>query len=439
MNEATGEEWRSDDPASELPKPRSTALPLPSPSELDRRSNGPRPVDADGAGLLDDVEEFFGRFVAFPSPDALVAVVLWTAHAHSVDSAESSPRLALLSPEPGSGKTRTLEVLDLLVPAPLSSVSASPAAIFRSLKLRRRCLLFDEVDAIFGRRGKDDGAEDLRALLNAGHRKGATIPRCVGQKHTVAEFPVFAAVALAGLGDLPDTLMSRSIIIRMRRRLTSEVIEPYRRRLHEPAGVDLNVRLALWTDSIAGLIAGAWPVMPAGVTDRPADVWEPLLAIADAAGGDWPGRARAACVELVKVSESREASLGIRLLGDLRTVFGEEERLSTETILKALHAMEEAPWSNLHGSPLDPRGLAWRLSPYEIESTRVWVAGKSLRGYRRGDLWDAWERYLTSSPESPPGPPGPEGPWSERRTAAKTIRRPLGCKALRENAHGSPR
>lgn len=168
-----------------------------------------------GAELLVEVAEALRRFVAFPSPAALTAVTLWAAHAHAVEESESSPRLALLSPEPGSGKTRCLEVLELLVPQPLHALSASPAATFRTIEAERPTLLLDEVDAIFGHAHKDDENAALRALLNAGHRRGATIPRCVGPSHDVRRFPVYAAVALAGLGDLPDTLMSRSVIVRM--------------------------------------------------------------------------------------------------------------------------------------------------------------------------------------------------------------------------------
>jgi hypothetical protein len=274
-----------------------------------------------GAELLSDVRAFIGRFVAFPSPAALDAVTLWAAHAHLFDMVDNSPRLALLSPEPGSGKTRTLEVLELLVPQPMHVLSASPAAIFRTLAVEQPCLLMDEVEAVFNRRGSsDDGSEDLRALLNAGHRKGATIPRCVGPRHDVTKFPVFAAVTLAGLGDLPDTLTSRAVIIRMRRRAARERIQPFRRRLHAPEGERLREELVEWAAAVEDDVRNAWPEMPDGVTDRPADVWEPLLAIADAAGGDWPTRARTACAEMVKVAASREASLGVRLLRDIRTV-----------------------------------------------------------------------------------------------------------------------
>jgi hypothetical protein len=361
----------------------------------------------DGAELLDELEAFLGRFVAFPSEAARVAVTLWAAHTHLVTAGENSPRLALLSPEPASGKTRTLEVLELLTPRPLHALSASPAAIFRTLEAEQATLLMDEVDAIFGRRrGADDGAEDLRALLNAGHRKGATIPRCVGPRHDVAKFPVYAAVALAGLGDLPDTLMTRSVIVRMRRRGPGETIQPFRRRLHVGEGEALRVQLAEWAVSVADDIEIAWPTMPDGIEDRPADVWEPLLAIADAAGGNWPRRAREACVELCKVAVSREASLGIRLLTDLRHVFGDWDALATETILERLRDLDEAPWGDLHGKPLDARGLARRLRQYEVTSIKVKVDGRALKGYRREHLWDAWQRYLPGDPqEGEPGEP----------------------------------
>lgn len=348
----------------------------------------------EAAELLDAVRAFLVRFVAFPSDAARDAVALWAAHAHLVEGGENSPRLALLSPEPGSGKTRVLEILELLVREPMAVLNASAAPIFRTIEAERPTLLFDEVDAIFGRHGKDDPAEDLRALLNAGHRKGARIPRCVGPKHDVHLFEVYAAVAMAGLGDLPETLMSRSIVVRMRRRAPGEVIESFRRRQHAPAGEALRDQLSAWCGTVAEKVGEAWPVLPDGISDRPADVWEPLIAIADVAGGHWPETARAACKALSKVAANRDASLGVRLLADLRVVFGDGDALHTATILGALHKIEEAPWDDLRGKPLDPRGLARRLGEYGITSVKVNVGGKSLQGYRHDHLWDAWQRYL---------------------------------------------
>lgn len=357
-------------------------------------------VKVDGAQLLTHAEAFIRRFCAFPDKHALVAVTLWAAHCHMVEGFHTTPRLALLSPEAGSGKTRVLEVLDLLVPEPMFCLNASPAAIFRTLAERQITLLVDETDAIFKNRGKDADNEDLRALLNAGYKRGAAIPRCVGPRHEVQSFTVFAATALAGLGDLPDTVMTRSIIIRMRRRAPNEPVEPFRSREHEAPGHAIRDRLAEWAREVGGTVGAAWPTLPEGIVDRPAEVWEPLIAVADAAGGDWPARARAACLALVRVAQDRRVTLGIRLLADLRTIFVDADALHTRTILDRLcngdlHGLEpDAPWGDLHGKPLTERGLASMLKKYDIHSLKVKVGGAALQGYRREHLHDAWTRYL---------------------------------------------
>ncbi len=359
---------------------------------------------AQGAMLLVDVKTFLRRFCAFPDEHALNAVSLWVAHAHMVQHFHTTPRLALLSPEPGSGKTRVLEVLDLLVPQSMFCLSASPAAIFRTLSKDPITLLVDECDTIFTRRGKDDANEDLRALLNAGYKRGATIPRCVGPKHDVQNFAVYCATALAGLGDLPDTIMSRSVIIRMRRRAPTEHIEPFRTREHAAEGHALRDRIARWAALVGHHAGDAWPKLPEGIVDRPAEVWEPLIAVADAAGGDWSQAARSTCIEMCKGAQDSRASLGVRLLADLRTIFGGADALTTEDILSRLCAGTEAgleadaPWNELHGKPLGVRGLASMLKRYSVSSLKVKVGGRALQGYRREHLWDAWTRYLSPVP-----------------------------------------
>jgi hypothetical protein len=359
---------------------------------------------ADGAALLDEVQAFVRRFCAFPDEAALNAVTLWVVLSHMVSNFHVVPRLALLSPEPASGKTRVLEVLDLLVPRSMFCLSASPAAIFRTLSKDPITLLVDECDAIFSKRGKDgDSNEDLRALLNAGYKRGATIPRCVGPKHDVQNFAVFCAAALAGLGNLPDTIMTRSLVIRMRRRGPQEKVEAFRTRIHAPAGNALRDRIARWA-TLHGPAAGtAWPTLPPGIEDRPAECWEPLIAVADAATGEWPARARAACVSMVRAAENKSQSLRVRLLSDLRLLFaqaGDPEAMHTETIIERLCAGadngldDDAPWNEIYGKPITVRMLASMLKEHDVRSTKVKVDGRSLQGYRRASLWDAWARNL---------------------------------------------
>ena len=366
-----------------------------------------KPASRDGAAALDDTRAFIARFCALPTEHAYTAVTLWTAHAWALEAFDSTPRLAFLSPEPGSGKTRALEILTLLVPWPMHAVNATPAALFRSVAdpASRRTILFDEIDTIFGPKAKEH--EELRGLLNAGHRRSGVAYRCVGEgtRQEVVAFPAYAAVALAGLGKLPDTILTRSIVIRMRRRAPHEHVEPYRARIHEPEGKKAGQLLGDWAKGAAEQMAGSWPDMPPGVADRPADVWEPLLVVADAAGGCWPGRARQACAWLVKDNAARGISLGIRLLADLRDIFDGARALATEDILGQLYALDTAPWADLKGQPLDARGLARVLDPYDIYPCKVKVGGRPLQGYRAEHLADAWTRYLPPSDDTEPEPP----------------------------------
>jgi Protein of unknown function (DUF3631) len=354
-------------------------------------------------GLLDDIETYLCRFVAFPSEAAQIAVTLWAAHTHLLDRFESTPRLAVLSPEPGSGKTRVLEVLELLTPRVLFTLNASSAALFRKVAddAGRPTVLIDEADTIFGPRAAKEH-EDLRGFVNGGHRRGAMALRCVikGKSIEVEEYPCFTAVALAGLDDLPDTIMSRSIVIRMRRRAPDEHVRPFRRRVDGPAGDELRGRLEAWAADVAPKIDGAWPEFPDGIEDRSADVWEALLAIADAAGGDWPDRARVSAVSLVTDARRGGDSLGVRLLRDLRDVFGDADKLPTEVILERLVGIDEAPWADLRGKPLDARGLSRRLAKYETAPKTVRIGDRTAKGYERTDLIDAWARYLATPPEA---------------------------------------
>ncbi|WP_371612621.1 DUF3631 domain-containing protein [Streptomyces clavifer] len=377
----------------------------------------------DGAALLTEVEQFHRRFNVFPREAAYVAVALWDAHAHLLDAFDSTPRLAFLSPEPGSGKSRGLEIVETLTPNPMVAVNASAAALFRAVSSSegRPTILFDEIDTVFGPKAGDN--EELRGFLNAGHRRSGVTYRCIGDggNQSVQAFPSYTAVAVAGLGSLPDTILTRSVIIRMRRRARNEKVEAFRQRIHEKEGNALRDRLAGWADQVREQVTGAWPDMPEGVTDRPADVWEPLLAVADAAGGDWPARARTACVELVAAAQvDDKGSLGIRLLTDMRDhVLVGVDRLPTIAVIDRLNALDDAPWADMGGRPLDSRRLSKMLREYmtgdnePIVTRNIRTAGGILKGYFAADLADAWSRYCPPAPQQALHPLQPLHPSSE--------------------------
>jgi Protein of unknown function (DUF3631) len=277
------------------------------------------------AVLLQEVHDFLGRFIIYPSDAAHVAHTLWIAHTFFMDHWDSTPRIAFLSPEPGSGKSRALEVTEPLVNRPVHAVNTTPAYLFRKVSDPDGLpvILYDEIDTVFGPKAKDN--EEIRGMLNAGHRRGAFAGRCVvkGAAVVTEDLSAYCAVALAGLNDLPDTIHSRSVIVRMRRRAPHEKAEPWRNRIHKPQGEALREQLAAWAyGALTAVDKVEWPEMPEGVDDRNADIWEALLVVADLAGGVWPERARVSAVSLVSDSRDGLPTMNIRLLQDLWDVFG---------------------------------------------------------------------------------------------------------------------
>lgn len=366
------------------------------------------------ANLLDTVDQFLGRYVAFPSDHHRWAVAAWAVHTHAVAAFESTPRLAALSPEKGSGKTRLLEALELIVTSPLHTVNVSAAALFRKVSEGACTLLLDEADTYLGLKVAQQH-EELRGLINAGHRRGAVAYRCVIQGGVkVEEFPAFAPVALAGIGDLPDTIIDRSIVVAMKRRAPHEHVDPFRRRRAAKAGDLIRSRLAQWAARNVDQLAEMEPEMPGGLADRPADVWEPLIVLGDYARGMWCDRLREAAVLLNKERANRDPSLGALLLADCRRVFGDADRVTTEDLLGRLIDLEESPWGDLRGQPLSARGLAQRLRKFEVRPGDHRFGAGVRKGYLRADFHDAWIRYVPT-PEAEEGqqaqqpqPPGPE-------------------------------
>ena len=353
--------------------------------------------------ILDEIDDYLARFVAFPSEPARHAVCLWIAHTHLIDCFESTPRLVLSSAEKQSGKTRCLEIISLLVPTGRHTASISPAALFRLIEEGPTpTILFDEFDTVFGDKSKD-GSEDMRSLINSGHRRGALTYRCQMPSMKVKAFPVFAPIALAGIGHLPDTITDRSVLIQMRRRSPAEVIESFRIRIHEPIGLGLQERLADWAQENSQALDGYIPNNP--LEDRPADVWEPLLAIGEIAGQPWAARSFTAAQTLSNPQNTAE-SLGVELLRNIRTVWpAQQTSLTVSALITSLCEVEEMRWAEHHGRGLNPRSLSQILKKFEVQSRRTAEANV----YDYSSLRDAWVRYLGVGPPSlqPPQPPQP--------------------------------
>ena len=275
----------------------------------------PWPKQINGSDLLDVLASVIRRHVVM-SDHSADAAALWVVHTHMLQCLGISPRLAVVSPEKGCGKTTLLDVLARLVARPLSTANASSAAIFRVVEIYQPTLLIDEADTFLPEN------DELRGILNSGHRRGGSVIRVVGEELEPRSFSTYSACAIALIGQLPSTLADRSVLIELRRRRPDEVIETFRFDRTDQLD-ELACKISRWAADTSDAIRGADPAMPDGVFNRAADNWRPLLAIAEAAGSIWPARAQDAAParSIIRCKGWRAVGAGASALGhtdDLR-------------------------------------------------------------------------------------------------------------------------
>lgn len=350
----------------------------------------PEPVD--GVELLAEVNAALRRHVVIPEA-ACLAVALWIVLAHCYESFSVLPMLALVSAVKRSGKTLLLTLIAALVPRALPASNISPAALFRSVEKYRPTLLIDEVDTFLR-----DNAE-LNGILNSGHTRSlAHVVRTVGDEHEPRCFSTWCPKVYAGIGHQRGTLEDRAIVISLRRRAPGEPVA--RLRLDRLAEFEpLRRRIARWAEDQTESLSLREPLLPELVSDRAADNWRPLLSIAEAIGGGWAERARAAALELTEGNDD-EGDARVLLLADLRDLFRARacERLASAEIVAHLAEMEERPWPEWRGDkPITSRQVARLLGPFGVAPTTMRFETGTKRGYTLAQCADTFARYLPSA------------------------------------------
>ena len=359
-------------------------------------------TDEAGIGLsriLQTLTQYVRRFVVLTDQQA-ITVALWAAHTHAIDAFDCTPYLQITSATKRAGKTRLLEILEPIVARPWFTGRTSAAALVR--KVDRECptLLLDESDAAFG--GDKDYAEALRGQLNTGYRRSGKSTVCIGQgaKIEAHDFSTFCPKAIAGIGRLPDTVADRSIAIELRRRTHDEPCERWRERDGHHEAAPIRDQLATWGAQAVETLRNARPDMPSSLGDRQADVWEPLIALADLAGDNWPTRARNAAIALAGSVE--DADITIELLQDIARILDaippSKDVIASSLLVEKLAGDDDRPWATWRkgDKPITPRGLARLLEPLDIRVNQYKVDGGRVRGYRRDAFDDAIGRYLPS-------------------------------------------
>ena len=289
-------------------------------------------------------------------PHLAQVVALWIVHTFCFENWQCTPRLAIGAPDMGCGKSTLLDVISCLVPRAVKTENLSTAVMFRVVDKYRPTLLVDEVDSFL----RDN--QELRGILNAGHRKGGQVFRCEGDDNRLKGFRTFAPVATAGIGKLPGTLADRSIHITLHKRKADEQVLDFRSDRADHLR-ELASQAARWVRDNEIRLREMEPVMPATIHNRAADNWRPLLAIADIAGGDWPERARSAATRLT-TQHGEEASYRVMVLADIQQIFDRRgsDALASASICADLAEMEDRPWPEYRkGKPITPRSDTGRM------------------------------------------------------------------------------
>lgn len=347
------------------------------------------------AELLDNIAATIRRFIVCDKATA-DAAALWVLMTWVIDVVQVAPLAVISAPEKRCGKSQLLNLLGKLVYRPLQASNISAAALYRVIEGHQPTMMIDEADSFM----RDN--EDMRNIINSGHtRDSAYVIRTVGDDHNPTKFSTWGAKALSGIGKLADTIMDRSITLQLRRKLPHEKSDRLR---YAEAGLfdELQSQIRRAVDDNREAIRRCRPDLPGKLNDRAQDNWEPLLAIADVAGGSWPEKARNAALTLAGEGEATR-TVGNELLADIKEIFEAKNllRIPSHDLLERLCADDEKPWATYNrGFPIKNHQLARRLAEYGIKSGTIRLdTTTTAKGYKVEQFKEAFACYLPPEAE----------------------------------------
>jgi putative DNA primase/helicase len=359
----------------------------------------PEPVNL--AEVLHEIVGQLQRFVVVPKW-AAETLALWIVHTFAYELRDIATYIGIESPEKECGKSTLITLLSQFVNRAAVSSNISPSAFFRVIEDLKPTLLIDEADTNL--RGKDDLAgilnssytlatgfvwricyDPVRELAQAGE-DGDT-----NSAGHVARYSSWCPKAIAAIGHLHPTLASRCIVIRMQRKTAREECE----RLKRLNATDLKRKCARFVGDNAEAIQRADPQMPPDLANRAADVWEPLLVLADLAGGQWPKLARDAALGLTARAQDNSPIGSLLLDIYLAFVLAKVDRMFSRDFVTSLSGHTDRPWLELRrGKPLTETWLAQQLRPYGVKPKTIRIGDDLGKGYMQQEMMETFRRYI---------------------------------------------
>jgi putative DNA primase/helicase len=346
----------------------------------------------DGAALLDGLRNYFTRHAALPK-NADVVLALWPLHTWVFDCFDITPYLVITSPTRRCGKSLVLTILQWLCCRAKKNDSMSKAAIYRSVEAERPTLVLDETGWVV------DLKDERQGVLCGGFERNGFVEVCEGESAniTVRRFSTYCPKAFGIIGKLTATLMDRSIEVAMQRKTKLDKVERLGRRDNADCA-RLRQQCLRWANDNREALPAITVKAPEGLNDRALDIWEPLLAIAEHVGGDWPKLAAEAAIAL-SGGEAASEERSVELLADIKATFDASglDDITTKALIAALCADEERPWASYNkGKPISDRQVAKLLKQFPVLSEDIYPPEeRHAKGYKKVRFLDTFERYLT--------------------------------------------
>ena len=347
-----------------------------------------------GETLFAEIVDLINRYVIL-DPSQAVAVGCWIVFSYGFDAMRICPQLLINSPSKRCGKSTLLELIMSLVLRPLPAANISPAAVYRSIESWNPTLLIDEADTFLN----STGNEEITGILNSGHNRGlAYVVRTqeVNGDHVPVRFSTFCPKVIAMIKVPTDTIVDRSIVITLVRKLSTQRVDAIPIDAAEQMK-DTRRRILRWVTDNLEAVKFDIEAAPVMANDRARQNWAVLVAFAQSMGPQVHAAILKATSDLSDTSGVEE-NIEVDLLTDIHELIASETRthIQSSVIVNTLCKMNERPWLEINrGKALTENKLARLLKPFNLTPEKFRDGLATHRGYSVSALQAIFDRYLT--------------------------------------------